>query len=408
MKTVMVVPSYWGRKSDEGRRPTDVIYDHPTPLDEAGTLGRLLESLSVLKERDFELVVLAVSTAPDIREAVEQKVAGILRRGAGDIEARLFSSSHLAKLHAVLEKAGRGDLAALLRLEGYANVRNLCVFLPHLLGAEIAVLIDDDEIFEDPLFMVKAREFIGRRVDGRAALFVAGYYINPDGSYLLNRKIEPWMTYWNKIDCMNRAFKEVIGLEPRLKATPFAFGGNLVLHRDLFARVPFDPAVTRGEDIDFLINARMSGFDTFLDNRLSIKHDAPPKTSPAWERVREDIFRFIYEKSKLESQEEADGLRPVSVGELCPYPGEFLGPDLEERIFRSNQMLAVDCLAAGDARGAAECMTNIFLAKARAVPASSPFRAFLKLRKEWRNLMEFFGSGPAAGRAVGIIWPERG
>ncbi|OGD11312.1 MAG: hypothetical protein A2Y86_04925 [Candidatus Aminicenantes bacterium RBG_13_62_12] len=408
MKVTMVVPSYWGRKKGECRLGTDCIYDHPTPLDEQGTLGRLLESLAVLQNKDFNLVVLGVSAAPDIREAVEQKIAGILEGTARIVETRLFSASHLARMHGYLESRGRGGLASLLRLEGYSHVRNLCVFLPHLLGSEVAVLIDDDEIFEDSLFMDKALEFIGRKVDGRRALFVAGYYLNPDGSYLLNRDVEPWMTYWNKIGCMNRAFADVIGRKPRLKATPFAFGGNLVLHRNLFCRVPFDPSITRGEDIDFLINARMFGYETFLDNELSIKHDAPPKTSPAWERVREDVFRFVFEKRKLESQEELPGMRPVSVEELSPYPGEFLGPDLDESIFRSSQMLAVDCLATGDGRGAAECMRTIHLARTMAVPEINPFRGLIRLQKEWRELMDVFASERTAREAAGLLWPEQG
>lgn len=408
MKAVMVVPSYWGRTTGQGRRETDVIYDHPTPLDEQGTLGRLLESLAVLKKRDFELVVLGASTATDIREAVELKVSGILSRGAGKAASRLFSYSHLAGLHACLAAAGREDLAPLLRLEGYANVRNLCVLLPHLLGAEVAVLIDDDEIFEDPLFMDKALEFIGRKIEGRFVSFVAGYYLNPDGSYLLNRDVEPWMTFWNKHDCLNRAFTEVIGRGPRLKATPFAFGGNLVLHRDLFSRVPFDPGITRGEDIDFLINARMFGYETFLDNRLSIKHDAPPKTSPAWERVREDVFRFVFEKRKLDSQEDLPGMRRVSVEELSPYPGEFLGPDLEERIFRSNLMLAVDRLSAGDSPGAAECLKTIRLARTGAVPEPDPFRSLIRLQAKWGELMDVFASERLARETAGRLWPERG
>ena len=51
MKATMVIPSYWGRKKKEGRKETDTIYDHPTPLDEEGTLGRLLDSLSIIKNK---------------------------------------------------------------------------------------------------------------------------------------------------------------------------------------------------------------------------------------------------------------------------------------------------------------------------------------------------------------------
>jgi len=80
MKATMVIPSYWCRKKSEGWKETDTVYDHPTPLDEEGTLGRLLESLSVLAYRDFTLVVLGVSTAPDIRKEVETRIAAIIEQ----------------------------------------------------------------------------------------------------------------------------------------------------------------------------------------------------------------------------------------------------------------------------------------------------------------------------------------
>jgi hypothetical protein len=268
------------------------------------------------------------------------------------------------------------------------------------MGSEIAVLIDDDEIFEDPSFMDKAVEFIGKEEHGDRVLAVAGYYINPDDDFLINREVSPWMTYWNKIDCMNRAFKEVIAKEPRLKITPFAFGGNLVIHRDLSTRIPFDPSVPRGEDIDFLINARMFGYKVYLDNQLSIKHAAPPKTSPTWEQVREDILRFVFEKKKLEGQKGYPGIHPLHASDLDPYPGEFLKEDLEEKIFRSNQMLALDYIAQGDMGSAAECMRNIYLAKTRALPDENPYYELLRLQADWDRLMDFFSSEKIAGEAL--------
>ncbi len=69
---------------------------------------------------------------------------------------------------------------------------------------------------------------------------------------------------------MNEAFGKIIGSDPRLKETPFVFGGNMVIHRDLFTVVPFDPEVTRGEDIDFLINAKMFGFKLLSDEYLAL------------------------------------------------------------------------------------------------------------------------------------------
>lgn len=385
----MVIPSYWGRKKSEGWKEGDAVYDHPTSLDEEGTLGRLLKSLAIVQNKDFNLVIIGVPTHPDIQKEVETKITSILKENPTEIETLLFSSSHLEKVHQYLKNQNFEEYIPLLQLKGYSNVRNLCLFIPHILGAEAAVLIDDDEVFEDPRFMEKAAEFIGQNIDKEKILGVAGYYLNPDNDFLIKKDIFPWMTYWNKTGCMNRTFLEIIGKGPRLKVTPFAFGGNMVIHRHLFMLVPFDPAVPRGEDIDFLINARMFGFKIYLDNELSIKHLAPPKSHPLWRQMREDISRFIFEKSKLEAQKPATDMVMVKAEDLDPYPGEFLKKDLEERIFRSNQMLAVDYLQKDDKTGAEECMKNIFLSQTEAMPEEDPFENLLNLQKMWKSLMGF-------------------
>jgi hypothetical protein len=333
-----------------------------------------------------------VATAKDIQGEVEQKISSIIQESNLEIPTYLYSYSQQDIIHRHLTQNTQEDLIGLVQLDGYSNVRNQCVLLPHLLGSEIAVLIDDDEIFEDPDFMDKAQEFIGKTVENERILAVAGYYINPDNDFLLNREIQPWMTYWNKIECMNRAFREVISMGPRLKATPFAFGGNLIIHRDLFTKVPFDPSVPRGEDIDFLINTRMFGHTTYLDNKLAIKHDAPPKTYPVWRRVREDIFRFVFEKNKLDAQVDIPGLNRVHPEDLDPYPGEFLKEDLEEKVFRSNQMLSVDCLIQGDQNGAQECLNNIAIAYDNFRSQTDPFQDLLRLQKQWAELMAYFSS----------------
>lgn len=392
MKVTMAIPSYWGRKKSEGWKESDTVYDHPTPMDEKGTLGRLLKSISILENKDFNLVILGVSTAQDIQKAVESKVSSIVKESTPEVKTQSFSYSHLAKIHQHLAVNNLEKFIPLLKLDGYSNIRNLCIFLPHLLGSDIAVLIDDDEIFEDSRFMEKALEFIGGEHQGERVLAVAGYYINPDNDFFINKEILPWMTHWNKIDCMNRAFKEIIGKGPRLKETPFVFGGNMLVHRDLFSAVPFDPTITRGEDIDFLINARMFGFKFYLDNQLSIKHDAPPKPHPEWRKLREDILRFVFEKNKLEAQEPIPGMVGVNAEDFDPYPGEFLKEDLQERIFRSNIMLAMDYFSQGDSKGALECMNNISIAKAKSHPEINLFQNLLYLQKIWKELMEYFSS----------------
>jgi hypothetical protein len=188
-----------------------------------------------------------------------------------------------------------------------------------------------------------------------------------------------------------------------LKETPFVFGGNMIIHRNLFTVVPFDPKVPRGEDIDFLINAKMSGFTFFLDNQLSIKHLPPPKSHPAWMQLREDIYRFVYERAKIENQIEIKGMTRVSPEAFDPYPGCFFKRDLEEKIEESCKLLSEELLSQNDKKGSEEALNNIVLARDDAVPQYDPYKSLCEIQKRWQRLMEYTGKGEVCSRLSGII-----
>ena len=208
------------------------------------------------------------------------------------------------------------------------------------------------------------------------------------------------IVYWDRFGCKARAFDQIIGSGPRLKRTPFAFGGAMILHRELFECVPFDPLVTRGEDVDYLINSRMFGFSFFLDNTLSIKHLPQPKSHPQWKRLREDIYRFVYQRAKMAGQRTTGNLVHVSPEDFDPYPGEFLKPDLEEKIYRSSMMLSAQYLAEGDSDAAMEAMRNVYLAKHDAPPVFDAFRAYLETQSQWEKLIHLVRQERYAVRAV--------
>jgi hypothetical protein len=265
----------------------------------------------------------------------------------------------------------------------------MCIFSSHILNADVTVLIDDDEVIENPDFMDIAREFIGKRVYGETVYGVAGYYVNKYGNYYDDVSMEPWMTYWNRFGSKSKAFDKIIGCGPRLKHTPFVFGGAMVIHKNLYQIVPFDPQVCRGEDIDYLVNAKMFGFDFFLDNKLSIKHLPPKKTHPIWKRTREDIYRFIYEKSKIDSQYEVSNMRTVTAKDFFPYPGEFLTDELENKIFKTNLLLALEYLANNEVEACKESIKNIYLSIHEAIPQKDPFTTYRKIQKYWEKLIDF-------------------
>ncbi len=390
MRTVVVIPTYWGRKREVGFKEGDIIYDHATPIDEEGTLGRTLESMKILKKKDFKLVILICPTNNEIERKAEEKARKIVKGVKLDVETYLFTRKTLKKI----KRFGRNsqlkeNVLSLLSLQGYPNVRNMCIFSSHILNSDVTVLIDDDEVIENPDFMDISREFIGKRVYGETVYGVAGYYLNEYGNYYDNVNMEPWMTYWNRFGSKSKAFDKIIGCGPRLKQTPFAFGGAMVIHKNLYQIVPFDPQVCRGEDIDYLINAKMFGFNFFLDNKLNIKHLPPKKTHPIWKRTREDIYRFIYEKSKIDSQYEVSNMRTVTAKDFSPYPGEFLTDELENKIFKTNLLLALEYLANNEVDACKESIKNIYISIHEAIPEKDPFTAYRKIQKCWEKLIDF-------------------
>ncbi|MDD3717948.1 MAG: hypothetical protein PHP28_04710 [Actinomycetota bacterium] len=387
----IVIPSYWGRRSGEPFNPEDQVYDHPTPLDAEGTLGRALESIRLLARDDFYVVVLGAATHLEIEEDVERRLEEIVAPFRRHYPVALITHSHESEMRRMLGERGPAGCAEMLSLRGYSNIRNLCLIAACLTRAEAAVLFDDDQVYEDPFYLDKVAENIGRERGGRPVFGIAGYYVNPNGSYRVPANRDPVFAEWPAAEYMNRAFDIIAGGE-RLKPTPWVFGGNMVVHRELFTRVAFDPNVTRGEDIDYLTSAKFFGHDFMLDNTLWIRHLPPPKTAPPWRRFREDLDRFIYSREKLRGQVEGEGRRVVAVEELDPYPGRFLRDDLEDLIFRTCTLMGMDCLSRGDEEGYSRCMANVLRARTDARPATDPYLWYLDWRNRWAEFMAFISS----------------
>ncbi len=389
MGITMLIPTYWARKRKEGWKEKDEIYDHPTPLDSEGTLRRCIESIRILRDKSFKLVIIACPVSEDISIEVEKKVKRLVKSVSLPVETFIFTPSLLKEIHNFLIEEGKKEFVSLLSIYGYSNIRNLCIFITHVFNSDIALLIDDDEVFEDHEFIKKVKEFIGKNLGKKKIWGIAGYYVGADGDYHVKKEIRPWMKYWNQYEKMNEAFDKIIGKGPRLKETPFVFGGNMIIHRSLLRKIPFDPNIPRGEDIDYLINAKMFGIDFFLDNELKIKHLPPPKAHPLWRQLRQDIYRFIYEREKIRKQRKISGMRKVYPEDFDPYPGCFLKDDLEEKIEKSSRILSSEYLEKGDKKGSEEAIKNIELAKKYLNFKFDVFEKLLNLQKMWEKLMKY-------------------
>lgn len=321
MKISVVIPTYWTSFNPRVRCQTsDAVYDHPTHLESQSTLPRLLNSLKStdLPRESTTISVVVAVTHRTLEGKAREKTSEIVNDYKDYFDIHHFSASTLRKIIAEDHYLGR-----LLSIYGYSNVRNVGLAIAQILKSDLIVFLDDDVIVNDQRYFCKAQEHLGKSLDGKLLGGIAGYYTNEDGGYHLD--VDPkawWKKNWPKERKMNEAFK-VIESKGRLAETTFAFGGNMVLHWKMFQKVPFDPYITRGEDMDLLVDAKMFGFKFMLDTKLSVLH-LPGERSSLWSEMRQDLFRFLYMRRKLLSCKAIRNLRHVSIDSLEPYPGYFL------------------------------------------------------------------------------------
>jgi hypothetical protein len=311
----VVVPTYWG--------PADnAIYDHPTPLDGQSTLPRLLESLTKQEKKvDFTVLVLVSTVEPEHVQVATTTVRRLLSPFQERFNLILVDADTADVLDSWLKRQGFD--AQIAGMRGYAGVRNCQLLIPSVFGAKVIAALDDDELV-GPDYLSQVTKWMGKSLGEERVLGIAGPYLDGMGSPYLSEPEQQRDILSDKAIFMNQAMRQLLAKSGSLNPTPMALGGNMVFHRDLFTRVGFDPAITRGEDIDYVINAKLAGIQFYFDAKLFITH-LPPRhyEAPAYGKLRQDIFRFMYEREKLL-------LGGLSADTFSPYPGHLLGDNLEE------------------------------------------------------------------------------
>ncbi|MDZ4168736.1 MAG: hypothetical protein U1E26_03655 [Coriobacteriia bacterium] len=343
MDPVVVIPTFWTRRTGgRGRVGVDenaAIYDHPTPLDDIEPpLRACLQSLRNVRGLGRVVVIVAV-TEEAIAHQAEDRVRDIIDEFS-DIDAFVFGPAEMGSLHRRLEQLEFADLIEGITLTGYGAVRNVGLIAAAVLGHDSVVFVDDDEMVESAAFLETALYGLGAHLqDGTPLLAKSGYYVDSQGRW--QKHSEPhWSdAFWRQQDAFNKAL-DVVMKPPRIQRAKVAFGGILALHRDMFSAVSFDPWVTRGEDVDYVINARMHGGDVFIDDEWCVLHLPPTAVSEAM-RFRQDVYRFVYEHRKIEFAKSQVDLRQVTPKSMAPYPGEFIDSSVGWRAFMTGMLRAI-------------------------------------------------------------------
>ena len=370
---IIVIPTYWTWGSGRPDGPVEAAYDHPTPVDGPSTLPRLLDSLAKLEGPAFGVLVLTAAVHPNLEDAAAQRVEALIRPYCQHFPIAQFAAAALQLLQERVAAAGLNP--ALVALRDYASVRNCQLIVPHLLGGEVVVALDDDEVV-GPDYLRLATEFIGKEHPG-----VGGFYLDRAGGVLLPEGEPTGNPFLDKSAIMNEGTRAIQAAPGRLVPTPVVFGGNTVFHRSLWERVSFDPWITRGEDIDYLINARMQGHEFLFDKHLTITHLPPDAYSASpYAKLGQDVVRFLYERGKLLAARELPGLVTVEPQHLDPYPGLLLRENVAAQALEALRRVATpEAVARYGSPGR-------ILAQAERRAREAPSR-YLKFAREWPRLL---------------------
>ncbi|MFB3886715.1 MAG: glycosyltransferase family 2 protein [Thermodesulfobacteriota bacterium] len=355
----------------------------PQELHEAEGLTlarRAIESLKILEDQDFTLILpVCFDLTGGDDDVLFPEMDGLLReelRNTGLQRALVFSSLNLEPFRKYLESRDFKNFNLLVDLKGFPKIRNTGLLLCQGLSIDVAIFIDNDEVIEEPGFLKVACEYLNETWKGEVVHGKGGFYINPDGTILLPDQPLWWRFSWNKIKWMNRVWKKLLSSEERFVPSPILLGGNLVLHRNLFRSVPFDPYIPRGEDTDYLINASRLGFRLLFDKELRIKHLHPERTEDYfYQELKGDMERFLYEREKASMSSDID---------LDPYPGYFLRWTLYPKTMFTSLLLSFDYLGKGEWKRARECLANMGLIFQE---RSDVWPRYLRFREAWVRVM---------------------
>ena len=382
--TWICVPTYW-TESAETTSGGPSIYDHPTELDKNGTLARMLDSFTRLSG-SFNVLIIATDTNNAVSQPVHRKVSQICQPFTNHFPIYLISKWNLKRINCHLK-------SQFLSLDGYGNVRNVQLVAPYVLGSKLVVGIDDDEIIDNPDYLIKVLNHFQDAKTKSAIGGLSGPYADEKGQcYIKDLDIPDKETnrFRIKKHVINEAIKILVSAcsSANIVKSNMAFGGNMCIPRSTIESTCFDPFIRRGEDIDFVMNAKMNGIDFYFDADLKITHLPPDKPNENLEenkeRVYADIERFIYMNEKLSYFEKTKNIK-LNQNFFHPYPGVYLD---QSKQLQTDAVQYLDEEFSGIESASALVNDITFKARANA-------RKFFEFSSQWRpRLQECAASMP--------------
>ena len=327
MNPAIIIPTYWSGRRSTRSYERNAVYDHMTPIDKPGNLAGLFDSLTRVDGVGRIIVLVAAEAGAETQAA--EKVRNIANRYPS-LDIALVSQPEVKHIHRRMEQIGLGALSSCACLNGYGAIHNLGILAASIFGNDVAIFLDDNVVIQGSDFIERALYGIGAKTpNGDVVAAKTGVLINEDNTALAQGDTPWYRSPWNRSKDFNEYIEPVMK-GSRLSRANIANSSCLVLHAEAYGAVSFDPWITRGEDIDYVINSRMYGRDVWLDNKLTpLQGDADIQKTAS--NIEQDIYRWYYESRKIEFAKAQIDLMQVTPESMEPYPGGWLKKSISRK-----------------------------------------------------------------------------
>lgn len=334
MNPVVVIPSYWDQAAGHGRLGERGAYDHTTPID-GDRSGLELCMTSLEGVGGIVRVVVLVVAPAECEEAARARVEAVCRAHP-NLNPLVVGTPEAAHVERAVSRMAHHVAGETVSLRGYGAIRNMGLAVAAILGHDVVVFLDDAEEALDKDFLAKATWGLGSLTrQNLQVLAKSGFFVDESDSPYAKSCV-PWSErYWSKALDFNRVMKRVQTSSSRITRSNHLCGGCCALHVAAWSKVPFDPYITRGEDLDYLLDLRANGIDVWFDNEWCVRARTPEQGAGAPSLFMQDIYRWLYEYRKLDAMNARRDLRTITPESLMPYPAPWLSSGVRRRIFRT-------------------------------------------------------------------------
>ena len=313
MNPAIVIPSFWDQGSQPGALGERGVYDYTTPIDKP--LPELELCLSSLDQvRGVIRVIVLVVAPPECAEAARARVTSVCRAHA-DLNPLVVGEREAAHVERVVARAAHHVAGETVSLRGYGAIRNMGLAVAAVFGHDVVVFLDDDNVALDENFLINAVFGLGSLTRQNLQILAkSGFFVDALGSPYAEPSEEWSEKYWSKAADFNKVMERAQTAPTRITRSNHMCGGCCALHAAAFTKVPFDPYITRGEDLDYVLNLRANHLDVWFDNEWFVRSQPPEEMASAPSLFMQDVHRWLYEYRKLDAMNARRDLRTITPG----------------------------------------------------------------------------------------------